>query len=139
MDFEVYKGIIDSLKDFPDPIRVIRLYKEGEPLVNPRFADMVRYAKQSPKVLRVDTTTNASLLTPERSLEIIDAGLDRLNISVEGMNAEQYRDFSGHKMDYQKYNSVEYAPRSRAALIQFSFLMPRKSDFAGSRWMVTTR
>ena len=89
MDFEVYKGIIDSLQEFPDPIRVIRLYKEGEPLVNPRFADMVRYAKQSPKVLRVDTTTNASLLTPERSLEIIDAGLDRLNISVEGVNADQ--------------------------------------------------
>ena len=64
---------------------------------------MVRYAKQSPNVLRVDTTTNASLLTPERSLEIIDAGLDRLNISVEGVNADQYRDFSGHKMDYQKF------------------------------------
>ena len=103
MDFEVYRGIIDSLKEFPDPVRVIRLYKEGEPLVNPRFADMVRYAKQSPKVLRVDTTTNASLLTPERSLEIIDAGLDRLNISVEGINAEQYRDFSGHKLDYDQF------------------------------------
>ena len=103
MDFEVYKGIIDSLKDFPDPVRVIRLYKEGEPLVNPRFADMVRYAKESPKVLRVDTTTNASLLTPERSLQIIDAGLDRLNISVEGVNAAQYQDFSGHKMDYQQF------------------------------------
>ena len=103
MDIEVYKGIIDSLKDFPDPIRVIRLYKDGEPLVNPRFADMVRYAKQSPRVIRVDTTTNASLLTPERSLEIIDAGLDRLYLSVEGVNAEQYRDFSGHKMDYQKF------------------------------------
>jgi MoaA/NifB/PqqE/SkfB family radical SAM enzyme len=64
---------------------------------------MVRYAKASPKVLRVDTTTNASLLTPERSLEIIDAGLDRLNISVEGVNADQYRDFSGHKMDYRKF------------------------------------
>lgn len=103
MDFGVYKGIINSLKDFPEPIRVIRLYKEGEPLLNPRFADMVRYAKQSSKVLRVDTTTNASLLTKERSLEIIDAGLDRINISVEGVNAEQYRDFSGHKMDYQQF------------------------------------
>ena len=103
MDFEVYKWIIDSLKEFPDPIRVVRLYKEGEPLVNPRFADMVRYAKQSPKVERVDTTTNASLLTPERSLEIIDAGLDRLNISIEGVNAGQYRDFSGHKMDYDRF------------------------------------
>ena len=103
MDFEVYKGIIDSLEEFPDPVRVIRLYKEGEPLVNPRFADMVRYAKASPKVQRVDTTTNASLLTKNRSLEIIDAGLDRINISVEGINAAQYRDFSGHKMDYQQF------------------------------------
>ena len=103
MDFEVYKGIIDSLQEFPDPVRVIRLYKEGEPLVNPRFADMVRYAKASSRVLRVDTTTNASLLTPERSLEIIDAGLDRINISVEGINSDQYRDFSGHKMDYSQF------------------------------------
>ena len=31
------------------------------------------------------------------------AGLDRINISVEGINAEQYRDFSGHKMDYQQF------------------------------------
>jgi len=103
MDFDTYTHIIDRLRDFPDPVRVVRLYKEGEPLVNPRFHDMVRYAKRSPSVLRVDTTTNASLLTPERSLEIIDAGLDRLNISVEGVNAEQYRDFSGHKMDYKQF------------------------------------
>lgn len=103
MNFEIYQNIIDSLKEFDDPIRVIRLYKEGEPLMNPRFADMVRYAKNSPYVNRVDTTTNASLLTPERSLEIIDAGLDRINISVEGMNADQYRDFSGHNMDFQQF------------------------------------
>lgn len=103
MDFEVFCRIIDSLQDFKDPIRVIRLYKEGEPLLNPRFADMVRYAKASSKVLRVDTTTNASMLTPERSLAIIDAGLDRINISVEGMNAEQYQEFSGFKLSFEKY------------------------------------
>lgn len=103
MDFDVYKGLIDSLKEFPDKIRVIRLYKEGEPLLNKHFADMVRYAKQSGCCERVDTTTNGSLLTPERSLEIIDAGLDRLNISVEGVNALQYREFSGYQMDYDQF------------------------------------
>ena len=103
MDFDVYRSIIDSLKQFPDPIRVIRLYKEGEPLLNPHFADMVRYAKNSDRVLRVDTTTNASLLTNELSLDIIDAGLDRLNISVEGINARQYLNFSGYKGDYQQF------------------------------------
>lgn len=103
MDFEVYKNLINSLKEFPDKIRVIRLYKEGEPLLNKHFADMVRYAKESGCCERVDTTTNGSLLTPERSLAIIDAGLDRLNISVEGVNAFQYQEFSGYKLDYDQF------------------------------------
>lgn len=103
IDFNTYCGIIDSLKEFPDPVRVIRLYKEGEPLLHPRFAELVSYAKASPKVQRVDTTTNASLLTKDRSLAIIEAGLDRINISVEGINAEQYREFSGHKMRYEEF------------------------------------
>lgn len=102
MDFDTYRKIIDSLAEFPDPVRVVRLYKEGEPLLNARFADMARYAKVSARVLRVDTTTNASLLTPERSLEILDAGLDRINISIEGMTAQQYWDFSGHRLEFQQ-------------------------------------
>lgn len=103
IDFDVYCSIIDSLKEFPDPIRVIRLYKEGEPLLHPRFAELVSYARASPKVQRVDTTTNASLLTRDRSLAIIEAGLNRINISVEGINATQYREFSGHKMHYEEF------------------------------------
>ena len=103
MDFGLYRQRIDSLADFDDPIRVIRLYKEGEPLLHPRFADMVAYAKASPMVERVDTTTNASLLTPEKSRAILDAGLDRLNVSVEGMTAAQYRDFSGVSLDFGRF------------------------------------
>jgi len=103
MDMQRYEWIIDSLAEFDDPIQVIRLYKEGEPLLHPKFADMVRYAKKSPHCIKVDTTTNGSLLTPERSLEIIDAGLDRINISVEGINPEQYKDFSRYSIDYDRF------------------------------------
>ena len=103
MEFDRYRFVIDSLADFDDPIRVVRLYKEGEPLLHPRFAEMVRYAKASGCVERVDTTTNASMLTRERSLALIDAGLDRINISVEGINAGQYADFSGYRMDYAAF------------------------------------
>lgn len=103
MEFGLFKRLIDELAEFEDPIRVVRLYKEGEPLMNPDFARMVAYAKAAPHVLKVDTTSNASMLTHERSLAIIDAGLDRLNISVEGMNAEHYRDFSGVKLDFDRY------------------------------------
>ena len=102
LDFELFKKIIDDLNEFPDNVKVIRLYKDGEPLLNPHFADMIKYAKNSPKVDRVDTTTNAALLTHDLSLKIIDAGIDRINISIEGMTSEQYMEFSRAKVDFQK-------------------------------------
>ena len=63
---------------------------------------MIKYAKDSGYVDRVDTTTNASLLTKDLSLKIINAGLDRINISIEGMNSKQYLDFSRAKLDFNK-------------------------------------
>lgn len=100
MDFELYKKIIDELELFNGRIKVIRLYKDGEPLLNPRFVDMVKYAKQSPKVDRVDTTTNAALLTHEIADGIIEAGLDRINISIEGVSDNHYKEFSRANVDY---------------------------------------
>ena len=100
MDFHLYRKIIDDACGFPDKVKVIRLYKDGEPLLNPHFADMVKYAKQSGCCDRVDTTTNASLLTHELSDGMIAAGIDRINISIEGVNAQQYQDFSGYILDF---------------------------------------
>jgi MoaA/NifB/PqqE/SkfB family radical SAM enzyme len=101
MNFDLYRKIIDELAEFPNKVKVVRLYKDGEPLLNPKFADMVKYAKGSGCCLRVDTTTNASFLTPELSLAIIEAGLDRINISIEGTSSELYAEFSGIKLDFQ--------------------------------------
>jgi MoaA/NifB/PqqE/SkfB family radical SAM enzyme len=110
MDFELYKKIIDDLQDFKNPIKTIRLYGFGEPLMNKKFPDMVAYAKQSNKVLKVDTTTNASLFnrSPKSNgrtnvEEIIDAGIDRINISIEGINAEQYKKFCGFNICWNNF------------------------------------
>jgi len=96
--WDLYTKIIDDICEFDQKVKVIRLYKDGEPLLNNRFADMIRYAKKSGCCDRVDTTTNASLLTEDRSIEIAEAGLDRINISIEGMNEKQYLDFSGYRL-----------------------------------------
>lgn len=100
MDFDLYQKIIDDICGFDKKVKVIRLYKDGEPLVNPNFEKMVKLAKESGCCERVDTTTNASLLTKERSLAMIEAGIDRINISIEGVNAQQYKEFSGYQIDY---------------------------------------
>ncbi len=102
MSLDLFKKIVDDICDFEQPIKVLRLYKDGEPLLNKNFGEMIRYAKLKKCCDRVDTTTNASLLTPEKSLEIIDAGLDRINISIEGVDAHQYLNFSKFKINFEK-------------------------------------
>lgn len=102
LDFELFKKIVDDICEFDEPIKVLRLYKDGEPLLNPHFVDMIKYAKEKGCCDRVDTTTNAALLTHDLSLKIIDAGLDRINISIEGMTEDQYMEFSGAKINFKK-------------------------------------
>ena len=94
-----YKKIIDELSLFPEKIKVLRLYKDGEPLLNKNLAGMISYAKQSGNVPYIDTTTNGALISPERMAPIIEAGLDKINISVDGMNVEQYKKFT--KVDFE--------------------------------------
>jgi radical SAM protein with 4Fe4S-binding SPASM domain len=102
MQFDTFKKIADDLTFFPDKVKVLRLYKDGEPLLNRRLADMIKYAKEVGAAERIDTTTNASLLTKEKGSAIVEAGLDRINISIYGVNSEQYQTFSGVKIDFQK-------------------------------------
>ncbi len=102
MDFELYKKIVDDICEFDKPIKVLRLYKDGEPLLNLRMAEMIGYAKEKRCAERIDTTTNAALLSPKRNTELIAAGLDRINISIEGINAQQYWEFSKCKVNFEK-------------------------------------
>ena len=109
MDFDLYKKIIDDLNDFDDNIKLLHLYKEGEPLLNPNFPKMVEYAKNSKKINKISTTTNAYLLNEQLSSNIIEAGLDRINISIEGINEEQYFNIANVKIDFQKLvNKITY-------------------------------
>ncbi|WP_419780999.1 radical SAM/SPASM domain-containing protein [Maridesulfovibrio sp.] len=102
LDFNVYKKIIDSLGDFPKKIKVIRFNKIGEPLLNPHTAQMVAYAKDSGFVEAVHLTTNAARLTEELSRELVEAGTDVINISIEGVTGSQYKEICGVDIDFQK-------------------------------------
>lgn len=109
MTFEIFTKIIDDLQAFDRPVRVLRLYKEGEPLMNKRFSEMVAYAKRSDRVERVDTTTNGALLSPRTSEAIIAAGIDQINISVNGLRSEQFRDAVKAKVDFDTYvRNIKY-------------------------------
>lgn len=103
MKMDLFKKVIDDIGQFERPIKVLRLYKDGEPFLNKRLAEMIAYAKQSGVVEYIDTTTNGSLITPERLGPVLEAGLDKINISVDGMTNEQYKRFTGYDFDFARF------------------------------------
>ena len=97
------------MKEFPQKVEVLRLYKDGEPLINKNFINMIMLAKKEEVANRIDTTTNASLLTKEKADLLAQGGLDRINISIYGVNSNQYKDFSNTKAEFNRIvDNVRY-------------------------------
>ena len=103
MKWGTYSRIISDILQFDSPIKTLRLYAFGEPLLNPNFADMIELAKDRQVSEDIDTTTNGSLLNPKLNRKIINAGIDRINISVNGLNTEQYKQFTRYDIDFNQY------------------------------------
>lgn len=114
MGLDIFKKSVDDLAEFNTPIKTLKLYKDGEPLLNKKFAEMVAYAKSSGYANCIETTTNGSLLTPETTDQIINAGLDRVNISVYGMSDDDFLQFSRSRLDFSKYlKNIRYFYENR--------------------------
>jgi len=102
LDFGVYKKCIDDLGGFDKSIHMLKLYKDGEPLLNPNLVGMVEYARSKTYVGCIMVTTNGSRLSPELSRKLVEAGLSRIHISLEGMSKEKYKSFAKVNFDFDQ-------------------------------------
>ena len=74
-------------------IRHIKL-TGGEPLVRRGITYLIRELKKIPAIESVTLTTNGTLLKKELP-GLLEAGLDAVNISLDTMDREQYREITG--------------------------------------------
>jgi MoaA/NifB/PqqE/SkfB family radical SAM enzyme len=95
IDFDVFEA---ALRCFPR-IRHLELQGEGEPLLHPRFFDMVRLAKRLHPEVRVSTVTNGSLLSRENIDQILDAGLHKLHVSLESADPAVFQEVRGGHLE----------------------------------------
>lgn len=84
-----FKKMIDLLQD----VKYLELQGEGEPLLNPDFIDMVKYA--SKKGIKVYTISNGSLFTKIDCEKLIKSGLKTINISIESASHDKYHFYRG--------------------------------------------
>lgn len=94
MDMEVFKKAVDDMSKFKRKIKALIFAGHGEPLLHPEIDQMVRYANEKNVADRIEIVTNGSLLTEEMSDKLIDAGLDRLRVSLQGITSKKYKEIS---------------------------------------------
>jgi MoaA/NifB/PqqE/SkfB family radical SAM enzyme len=84
MSMDMFTGIVDQL---PGLQRAV-LHGVGEPMLVRHLPDMVRYLKA--RGVYVLFNTNGTLLREKRFVELIDAGLDELRVSLDAADAKTY-------------------------------------------------
>jgi radical SAM protein with 4Fe4S-binding SPASM domain len=78
-----FRSIINNLRDWSGPrIKVLKLSLYGEPLINPDFCDMLKVARDADIAERIETTTNASLLSSDIAEKLVELQLDYVRVSI---------------------------------------------------------
>ncbi len=103
MDFDLFKKAIDDMSKFQDKIKVLRFVGIGEPLLHKKIVHMVEYAASKDVANVIEILTNASLLTPHLSDDLIAAGLSRLVVSLQGTSKDRYRKVCGANIDFGSF------------------------------------
>ena len=89
MSEKTFESIFDTVTGM-SPLPTVFFGGYGEPLIHQKIAGWVKRFKELG--VRVEMITNGLLLTEERSLQFIRAGLDMLWVSLDGSSPESYAD-----------------------------------------------
>ena len=95
MSWQTFLRIMDQIRGFrrrPDSIVFCGV---GEPLLNDKLPSMVAYIKENSLATTVEMTSNGSLLSHSKSRALTTAGLDCLNISLQGVTGKMYQNSCG--------------------------------------------
>jgi len=79
------------LREWRDFVFHVNFYFQGEPFIHPQLIEMIRLAHQNKIYTAV--STNAHFMGPKMVSDIIDSGLDRIIISLDGFTQEVYEQY----------------------------------------------
>ncbi|HEX5181392.1 MAG TPA: radical SAM protein [Gemmatimonadaceae bacterium] len=122
MAWDLFVRILDDLPTLTE----LHLQGLGEPMMHPRFFDMVAYA--AARGIVVSTNSNVTLLTRRRADRCVTSGLTTLHVSVDGATEATYEGIRvgasfarvrrnlGHLRDTKRAMSSE-KPRVRLVMV----------------------
>lgn len=134
MEFSLFEKIVREISPYSSRVKRVHLHNFGEPLLDSQLVQRIRLAKKY-GIRHTYFVTNASLLTPDKSREIIATELDEFKISFYGTDRETYnRTMRGLDFDRTVQNvkdffriRAESGSKRPAVIIQY---LPQQSNRA---------
>jgi len=93
----MFQKIIDDLAETKP--RRISLYLMNEPTADKRLPRFIKYVKERVPSASTLITTNGTYLTEEKVAAYIDAGLDRIKVSLQSLDPERNRQLMGYSSE----------------------------------------
>jgi radical SAM protein with 4Fe4S-binding SPASM domain len=88
IDMELHEKILTQVHPH---VFYINYYFQGEPFLHPQFLDLIKSAKKYG--IYTATSTNAHFIDEDKAKEIVQSGLDRLIISIDGLTQATYENY----------------------------------------------
>jgi cyclic pyranopterin phosphate synthase len=98
----------------------------GEPLVRRDLEILISQIRAVPGISDISMTTNASLLTRDRARSLRDAGLQRLNVSLDAMDDETFMRVNDVEVPVQTVlDGIEHATQARFDSIKINMVVKK--------------
>jgi len=90
VSIELLQKVIDEVNAKKRKLKLFRFSMFGEALLHPDFGDMLKLIKTSRISERIEITTNGSVLSDKKIINLLDNAPDIIRISIYGLNEEEY-------------------------------------------------
>jgi radical SAM protein with 4Fe4S-binding SPASM domain len=108
MPLEVFRRVLAECRETAS---VIQFYFQGEPLLNKDLPQMIREACEAG--LYTIVSTNSQAMTPELAEALVQSGLNRIIISMDGLTQESYGTYRiGGSLEKTK-DALQYLRKSK--------------------------
>ncbi len=87
MPVETWQKIVDDTRGLGITYRP---FLTNEPFVDNRMPEIVRYIKQNDPTAKVEFNTNGELVTEKMGQDLLEAGVDIMRFSIDGLSRETY-------------------------------------------------
>jgi len=101
MPLAMYRKIVEDMKGFDRKVRIVNVYKDGDPLMRKDFVDLVKLLRDADVTEKIYSKTNGEYIS--RHPDLATAPLDMLGISVPHSDPDKIPDVVGTRVDYPKY------------------------------------